>query len=287
MKSLTNQRITQGLTTAALLAAGALAGSASAASVGVHFDGYLGGTFDARIGSSNYAGGAGLMQWTLTSESDPTSLPADVGDQFFTFCIEFLENVTTNHTYEVVQPQVAPLKNGGLDLDGDTNTVGMGAAKAELLTYWFGAYYDSVVTAGDITIGSINTSQQERAMAFQMGVWEIVYENLDDIGNSFSLSDSTNNFFGVDARSKTDPDTLVQAWMTSDADSNSTADWRESTPILNLVALRSGTTSSSGKQDQVTLGPALPPPPPVPSPTTLGLGGIALVGLVARRRRKA
>ena len=100
------------------------------------------------------------------------------------------------------------------------------------------------------------------AAAFQLAIWEILYER-----NTPSYNLASGSFFSNAALSA--PHTIAQGWLNQVNNPNNSAN----TYSLNVY-------TSQGFQDQVTFQN-------VPEPTTLGLLGIGLIGIGWARRRAA
>lgn len=192
--------------------------SAHAGTVDVEYQGLKGGSISTNLGG----GGAGAFKWKMISG---TSLPYAVGSTFLSFCIEIQQNIKTSgiSTYDVVMPANAPN-------DGFTN---MGAAKADLMAHWFGKYFKG---------NSWSNWTTDEAKAFQMGVWEIVYENLSNIGNVTN----TSHAFYITGSSTAK--TLAQSWFND-------ATWKTGNKLA-LKAMSSPHGNATGKyQDQIVVVP--------------------------------
>ncbi|XAL98581.1 hypothetical protein OT109_13450 [Phycisphaeraceae bacterium D3-23] len=217
---------------AALLAAG----TASADSVDVRFDGvnpgervrvYLdtdgNGTYD-----YNKKITAGVMNWTNL----------DTGDDFDTFCIELTQYISHDQVAEYQMHDditAAPRTDGVVITDN----------KADLLGAFWGQFRDLVVDS-------------DTASAFQVGIWEIVYDGDDalDIGYGNGNFAVSGHSYYADTRG------IANQWL-NDLDLNG--------PSANLRTL-----SNSWKQDQIT---------DVPTPGAAA-AGLALLGMTLRRRRR-
>lgn len=100
------------------------------------------------------------------------------------------------------------------------------------------------------------------AAAFQLAIWEILYER-----NTPSYNLASGSFFSNAALSA--PHTIAQGWLNQVNNPSNSAN----TYSLNVY-------TSQGFQDQITFQN-------VPEPTTLGLLGIGLIGIGWARRRAA
>ncbi|MEM9416292.1 MAG: hypothetical protein AAGA29_12570 [Planctomycetota bacterium] len=221
---------------AAFSAAILTAGIASADTVDVRFDGvnpgervrvYLdtdnNGTYD-----YNQRVTAGVMNWTNL----------DSGDTFDTFCIELTQYISTGQVveYSMHDDITAAPRTDGVTISDN---------KAGLLGAFWGQFRDLVVDS-------------DTASAFQVGIWEIVYDGDDaldlDYGEgSFAVSGHSNY---------TDTKGIASQWLT---------DLNLNGPSANLRSL-----TNSRKQDQIT---------DVPTPGAAA-AGLALLGMTLRRRRR-
>lgn len=186
----------------------------------------------------HYGGFAGFYSWEKTGGGGPFA----TGTKFQTFCIELTEFFSTGNTYtvNVVDPLNAP--NPGLPVGQMTS------AKASLLSELHGRF-----------LGEVDTSKE--AAAFQVAVWEIVYDTGLKLGagqgqvyidNASHLNAGT---YGA----------LAQYWLNQ---LNGTG------PQPDLLAL-----SKAGFQDQIIVNP-------VPAPPALVLAGIGFLGLLGWRSRR-
>lgn len=189
--------------------------------------------FSTDYGSSWTGTLAGSMNWTRDNVSPGTY--AGLQGNFSTFCIEVTQYVAFGgtYTYDVTATPNAPTPDINFNLP-------MGNAKAALLSELFGRYRNGLSSASDYG-------------AFQMSVWEIVYENPDN-----GLNVETGLFRIQGAATE---QALANSWL-------GTLDG--SGPMMGgLFAL-----SNREVQDQI-----------VPGPGSLTLAGIG--GLLASRRRRS
>jgi hypothetical protein len=187
------------------------------------------------------SGQTGVYNWTRTG-GDHVGTPTG---NFSTFCIELNQHISFggSYTYTVMKLEDAP--NPGLPEPGVN---GMGAVKAANLKKLWAAYRDSIGT------------DAVKAAAFQVAVWEVVYE---DIGTY----DTSAGDFYINTVSSTANSVRTQA--------NTWLNFLSSlTMQANLAAL-----SSESYQDQLVV---------VPTPTgvTAGAGLLAVVGIIGNRRRR-
>jgi hypothetical protein len=167
---------------------------------------------------------AGKFNWTKDS-GDYDGVDGD----FSSFCIELVEQVGNGNQYTFGIETTADAPN--------TMPPGMGAAKADLLSEYFGRFIDVA-----------DMSSNKEMAAFQLGVWEIVYDDGLDLedGDFRVMSDGNEN-------------ALAQSWLNALDGSG---------PRIGLDAL-----VAEGIQDQVV----------VPEPASLVMALAAM--LVAMRRR--
>jgi hypothetical protein len=116
---------------------------------------------------------AGQMNWKLLSESSPDALMQTPNSTFSTFCIEVNQFVSTNsnYNYNIVHPSAAPLTGSGTWVPGDLDGNGpMAAARASLLGELWANYHGTIAAAATLSAKNV------LAAAFQMAIWEIVYD---------------------------------------------------------------------------------------------------------------
>lgn len=216
---------------------------------------------------------SGASAWEMIKNKSRKDISLGSASDFYTFSIELVESISPNRaTYGVVKVKEAPKKNADIGSMGEDN--------AKLLAKWFGAFYSLEVVTDPI-----------KAMAFQMGVWEIVYEDdTDKIGKTHNDRIYTDKheaekdgIFTVRADTgratlNQEIHKLVDSWFDSD--------W-EKADCAKLIALSAPVEDITGKkyQDQVT---AIGKYSVVstPSPGAMSFGLIGLLGLGLRRRRR-
>jgi hypothetical protein len=179
---------------------------------------------------------AGVFDWTQISGPKLAS-----GNSFETFCIDLTHHISPGGTYKYNLD--GPTSNNA---DAQELAGGLGATKAPLLNELFGKYYDP-------HFGN------ETAAAFQIAVWDIVYDGGVPTANSP---------FKVTSTGTAETDALL--WL-NNLDPNK---------VANLVILDS--SPYGDHQNQITLQPT-------PEPSALVLTSIGIVGLLgmAWRRRMA
>ncbi|HEX8876830.1 MAG TPA: hypothetical protein VF777_08790 [Phycisphaerales bacterium] len=176
---------------------------------------------------------AGGMNWTRDNMSPGTY--AGLQGDFRTFCIEVTQNVAFNTSYEyhVVNTEDAPTIDPMFSLP-------MGSFRAGMLSELFGRFYSGLASGSDYG-------------AFQMAIWEIVYE----MGETpFNVD---NGRFQI--RNAAPEQAMANAMLGALTGQG---------PTMNLLAL-----TSREFQDQVF----------VPTPGALALAGMG--GLLIARRRRA
>lgn len=173
---------------------------------------------------------AGSMNWTRDNVTPGTY--AGLQGNFSSFCIEVTQYVAFGgtYTYDVTMTPNAPTPDINFNLP-------MGNTKASQLSELFGRYYNGL--AGNTDFG-----------AFQMAVWEIVYDNGSNV-----------NAGVFQIRNAAASEMLANTWLGSLDGSG---------PMMGgLFAL-----SNREVQDQI-----------VPGPGTLALAGVG--GLLVTRRRRS
>jgi hypothetical protein len=182
--------------------------------------------------------------------------PPVVPTVFSTFCVELNQSVQLNQNYTFEIRAVADVPRPGT---GVPEAPGMGIVKADLISELWGRHYTDV------------NDDVSRA-AFQIAIWEIVFEDLSSSNPYASLDLYSTN--GFRAYGNTNPVmqgaiALADSWLN---DLNGSGP-RE-TQLIGL--------SSNGAQDQITV--ATPAPPSV----LLLLTGIPLfIGRAWQLRRRA
>ncbi|MGE5612114.1 MAG: hypothetical protein ACM359_22900 [Bacillota bacterium] len=192
---------------------------------------------------------AGMFNWTRSSTIDANNdwaYDPKAGSEFQAFCIELPQTVSLNTSYVF---EVKDLKDAPL-------TAAMGATKANYLRELWATYFD----ADQFKLDAKN------AAAFQVAVWEIVYENL---GQGLNASAGSYQFSSATAGVINQANTWLGALTglpTADLD--------------NLRAL-----VSTSRQDQVFLTNA--PIPSVPLPVSAWAGMVLFAGMGIAKVRKA
>jgi hypothetical protein len=190
---------------------------------------------------------AGPEMWHQTSGSP---LLGDASGNFLTFCVEITQDVYLGSTYGFYTGSVDTAPTPGNPIPGSS---GMGTSKAALLKELWARHYTHVVDAAS-------------GAAFQIAVWDIVYDADFNLGAGNFRAYSTNavNTLAI---------SLASTWL-NDINSN-TSHFTDP----NLIALK-----SDCYQDQVTFGPPVNSPPvETPLPSAASGTALALVGLGLKR----
>lgn len=209
-------------------------------------------------GATSYTGQTVRFNWqrsgTLADNNDWPYAP-DLGETFNTFCIQFNQSITKGtYVFNVSDLNSAPIGNG---------STAMGADRANLLKYLWKQYYGLATTATN-------------AAAFQIAIWEIIYENINlaassspfDVGGGSAKFDAQKNNSYTGAS-----ESLANTWLS--------ATWSaykagfSGTQLANVWAL-----THANKQDQAFLVPGpVPGPLPVPLPASVWAGLVLLGGI--------
>ncbi|MEM9416583.1 MAG: hypothetical protein AAGA29_14075 [Planctomycetota bacterium] len=191
-----------------------------------------------RIDGEDHGSAAGSADWRIRMERN------DEGVELMGFCVEPGSGLGGNQTpYEVVDLYER------LHEQDEEN----GVERAMMLAKWFGAYYGGHDREDWERFGSMNKYQVIRA--FQLGVWEIMYEDFDAIGDLAGGSFQAVVDDEMDEKSqRTQERTLASAmFATMDFNADTVAD-------ATLVMLVSEEDDDLGEefQDQVVMLEALP-----------------------------
>jgi hypothetical protein len=192
-------------------------------------------------------GYAGFINWTATASSGST---APTGN-FSTFCIDLTQDIYIGSGYSFTitdmtsAPDPTPPTFGG---------PGMGPTNAQDITNLYAEQYSSI------------GSDSDKAAAFQIAIWEMLYE-------TGTLGDITSGNFYVTGQNS-NVTTLADDYVTAALGAGNLTFSNE------ILAM-----SSSTAQDQLFIGPPNPQyAPVVPTPAAL-IGGIPLLGALAAARK--
>ena len=187
-------------------------------------------------GSSFKSTTAGVFNWLRTGGTHP----GDPQGAFRSFCIELTQSLSLggSYTYDVVDVEDAP---------NDGFVGGMGTAKADLLRELWGRHFSPLFTS-------------VQAAAFQISVWEVVYDGGVDLG----AGDFQAKNLG-EAQV-----TLSQGWLNS----------LDGTGTMAVL----GAMTHPSRQDHLYELSTPTVEIPAPAATLAGLTGIGLIGASRRRR---
>lgn len=210
---------------APVAAACLLLGAASAHADTLELTGYAFGSADSvSVSSPSYSGGAGEFVGTYGSNANPMLNPS-----FMTYCTDLLQNFAFNTVYT--------------DYVFQTGVSAWGATKANDLGRLVTGYSSAV-------------SDATSSAAFQLAVWEIIYENQAP----YSLADGSFK-------------------DTSSAAATMATTWLAALPATSAVTVDK--LLSREHQDFMVTTPV-----PEPSTYAMLLAGLASVGFIARRRSR-
>mgnify|MGYP006293167773 CR=1 FL=1 len=241
----------------------AMAGSALAADINMTFDNIQGQNvtvnYNGDRGStiSGQATVAGRFQWSVNSGSAGNF---GAGDTMYTFCTEITEYVQQGNSYNYDEMSL-----GNLPTPPDNELEPMGGFRAGLMSELYSNHF---FEAAGLNGHSFNN---QKAAAFQLAVWEVVYQDADS-GNETSLSslndmtlDVTSadggGFWATGIASATQ--NLANTWLSELVGNTGVGD--------GMIGL-----GSDGNQDQVTM---------VPLPAPAMLAAVGLGGVIIGRKR--
>ena len=201
---------------------------------------------------------AGRLNWTASS-----SVPGltGSGNTFGTFCIEIPQHVSLNSAYDFTQKDLN-------DLPTSRNPV-MGLLKGAQIQAVWAAWHGSIVVTGNATATATNYA------AFQVAIWEIVYDN----SSTSSYDVITGNFIASSNSTVTSQANTYLATVSGSAFDANNVLKKNGTALAraNVVGFEVRTGSNGEAQDQIAV--VAPAPPAV----VLLLSG--LVPFLAFRRR--
>jgi len=252
----------------------ALAVHASAATVNLTFSGVSPGESESVSfnGGSNVSTTAGAMDFAVGT---PNNVPGIITASSITsYCIEGTQSIShgNNVNYTVLGPG-----------QGSFTSV---FTNSGLVSAFFNQYYNTVLSA------TTSSQKNEYNSAFQLAIWELVYDGTSDKPHTGDHNDSRwftsgdfeieHSTWGWNAVGPTGSDfsnpeiNLAETWL--DGFNTST------TGIWQIYQLSNGT-----KQDQVfaVQGVGAPTPTPLPAALPASLGLIGSLAAVRKLRKKA
>lgn len=253
---------------------------ASAANVDLNYITYKGGEIKNNVDTGN----AGVFKFAVTNDYDDTDVPAylrepDTGTNYFpAFCIEALAT-QKNGQHAIRAAGDAPIANGDY---GPMGTNGQIALERLFAAYTFDDFdtYDEWAAKGN----AYN-------MAFQLAIWEIVYENSIhsyNVANSIDDSSTYTGSYNVSVNdglfwSTSGDSTLIaaaNAWLAYANNANGAR--------ANIAALVYKNGTESGQDFVVRLDGSTTTDNPVPLPPAvlMGFGLLGALGLARRIRRR-
>jgi hypothetical protein len=206
----------------------------------------------------------GQYNWTVAGGDAPTWLAPN----FWTFCIEVSDTFASPVTFNPDQLENAPQQGSGAGNGETTFNGAMGGNKADRIREFWGRHFHGGFT-------------NLQAAAFQLGLWEIIFDNdgvpagLDSNGRPDFLGTGDLRL-GLSDTTHTNARLLANQWLGA-VDGSGPREY-------GLVALVSydpnNPNGSNSEQDQIVVRP-------VPEPTSLMLSAVGLAGFagVAWRRR--
>ncbi|MEQ8788822.1 MAG: PEP-CTERM sorting domain-containing protein [Pirellulaceae bacterium] len=212
---------------------------------------YLDGT---RVARTNQGG---LFYWSSSSPEAQAFLPNS--DSFLTFCIELTQDIAFGQPYEynIIDMATAPMPG--------SNGTPMGDTGARLIRELWYSHIDDATSSG---MDAAGYTAAQRQGAFQMSIWELVY----DEGVEIDLSS------GLLTASNTDETTLATQWL------NELGNAEDGFTYGNQASLAALTSNT--RQDQLVEVEAAPVPEPSSLLAFAGLGMCFGAGSWWRRRRK-
>jgi hypothetical protein len=215
----------------------------------------------------------GPFTWDVTEYDNANYLT--IGDYVLSFCIDLKQ--TVGNKYDQVYDLGSAPKPIFSDTDDPNGAYPMGDTKAlRLRELW-------AENIGDV-VADINSGSKFKANAFQVSIWEIVFE---DLANALNVDPNNGDFYWNWVSNHDEADSRRAA-------NNMLGNVDGSIPEADLPSLFAWSAPSgdvtNGFQDQVVEWVSSEAPPPVPEPSSVvalaGLG-LAFAAIQYRRKRKA
>jgi hypothetical protein len=198
--------------------------------------------------------------------------PAGGGSPISTFCMELGQGVNSGSAASFT---ITPLNASSGTTISANNTNVQGVANA--LQALYGLYYNnnwSSISA----FQSSSPSAQMQASAFQLAVWDLIYDGTWDVSHPNATNFfSTGNFQASTSTAEQEAQTMLNNVLNNI--NTGISDFSANLPGETLVALTNPTY-----QDQLWLEPTPKVVPGVPAPPGLFLAAVGLLTLLGRAR---
>jgi hypothetical protein len=200
--------------------------------------------------------------------------PSGGGSPISTFCMELTQGVTSSS---------APFNIVALNSTTSPTTINKNNSNvqgvANAIEALYGFYYNTAWGSLS-TFKSSSSTVQNNASAFQLALWELIYDGTSDLTNPNSTSFfSAGNFQSPSSSAEQEAQTMLSNVLNNI--NQGLTDFNNNLPGETLVAL-----TNSSYQDQLWLEPTpkVPPPSAVPAPPGIMLAGFGLFALFGRAR---
>jgi len=229
-------------------------------------------------GTTNVPGQSVSLNGSMSSKVEPGPYfwnvnppPSGGGSPISTFCMELSQGITTSSATYTITPINA---TSGTTISANNSNV-QGVANA--LEALYGLYYNTAWG----TLSSFQNSSstiQSNAAAFQLALWELVYDGTNDLNNPNATNFfSSGNFTASSSSAEMEAQTMLSNVLSNI--NQGVTDFGQNLPGLTLVAL-----TNPCYQDQLWLEPTPKVPSAVPAPPGILLAGFGLFALVGRAR---